>query len=114
MTIMTKMKGVATAFSFAALMSVGGASLASAEDVTLTMAVPDWPPTRIMKKFFDEQYKPKTRQHREARSRLHSVAGLLHPRQRLAHLGRAEVQLHRVGLAVARRLRRRRLFPQDQ
>ena len=60
MTIMTKMKGVATAFSFAALMSVGGASLASAEDVTLTMAVPDWPPTRIMKKFFDEQYKPKS------------------------------------------------------
>lgn len=60
MTIVTKMKGVATAFSFAALMSVGGASLASAEDVTLTMAVPDWPPTRIMKKFFDEQYKPKS------------------------------------------------------
>lgn len=60
MTIMTKMKGVATAFSFAALMSVGGASLASAEDVTLTMAVPDWPPTRIMKKMFDEQYKSAT------------------------------------------------------
>ena len=40
MTIMTKMKGVATAFSFAALMSVGGASLASAEDVTLTKAAP--------------------------------------------------------------------------
>ena len=60
MTIMTKIHGVATAFSFAALMSVGGASLASAEDVTLTMAVPDWPPTRIMKKMFDEQYKSKT------------------------------------------------------
>ena len=40
MTIMTKINGVATAFSFAALMSVGGATLASAEDVTLTMAVP--------------------------------------------------------------------------
>lgn len=60
MTIMTKMKEVATAFSFAALMSVGGATLASAEDVTLTMAVPDWPPTRIMKKMFDEQYKSAT------------------------------------------------------
>ena len=24
------------------------------------MAVPDWPPTRILKKFFDEQYKPKS------------------------------------------------------
>ena len=54
------------------------------------------------------------RQHREARRRLHSVAGLLHPRQCLAHLGREEVQLHRVGLAVAGRLRRGRLFPQDQ
>jgi multiple sugar transport system substrate-binding protein len=60
MTMTTKMKGLATAFSFAALMSVGGASLASAEDVTLTMAVPDWPPTRIMKKMFDEQYKSAT------------------------------------------------------
>ena len=37
-----------------------GATFASAEDVTLTMAVPDWPPTRIMKKFFDEQYKAKS------------------------------------------------------
>ncbi len=60
MTIITNMKGLATAFSFAALMSVGGASLASAEDVTLSMAVPDWPPTRIMKKMFDEQYKSAT------------------------------------------------------
>ena len=54
------------------------------------------------------------RQHREARRRLHSVARLLYPRERVADLGRAEVQLHRVGLAVAGRLRRRRLFPQDQ
>ena len=60
MTIMMKINGVATAFSFAALMSVGGASLASAEDVMLKMAVPDWPPTRIMKKMFDKQYKPKS------------------------------------------------------
>ncbi len=57
MTIMTKIKGVATAFSFATLMSVGGASLASAEDLTLKMAVPDWPPTRIMKDLFDKNYK---------------------------------------------------------
>jgi multiple sugar transport system substrate-binding protein len=28
-----------------------------AEDVTLSMAVPDWPPTRIMKQLFDEKYK---------------------------------------------------------
>ena len=30
---------------------------ASAEDVVLKMAVPDWPPTRIMKDMFDKQYK---------------------------------------------------------
>ncbi len=30
---------------------------AVAEEVVLNMAVPDWPPTRIMKQLFDEQYK---------------------------------------------------------
>ncbi len=60
MTVMTKMKTFATAAGFAATLMVGGASMASAEEVTLTMAVPDWPPTRILKKFFDEQYKPKS------------------------------------------------------
>jgi multiple sugar transport system substrate-binding protein len=54
----TKLKSFAVALGFASLMSFGGAIQASAEDVTLTMAVPDWPPTRVMKKFFDEQYKP--------------------------------------------------------
>ena len=59
MTAMTKAKGLATAAGLAATMLVGGATtVAFAEDVVLTMAVPDWPPTRIMKKFFDEQYKP--------------------------------------------------------
>ena len=60
MTAMTKLKGLATASGFAAALLVGGATYASAEDITLTMAVPDWPPTRIMKKMFDEQYKPKS------------------------------------------------------
>ncbi len=46
--------GVAAAFI------AGSATFTYAEEVTLTMAVPDWPPTRIMKKFFDEQYKPKS------------------------------------------------------
>ncbi len=58
MTVMTKLKGFATAAGFAATLMVGGATYAFAEDITLTMAVPDWPPTRIMKKMFDEQYKP--------------------------------------------------------
>ena len=34
-----------------------GSTPAFAEDVTLTMAVPDWPPTRIMKDLFDKNYK---------------------------------------------------------
>ena len=49
--------GVAAA-AFTAL--AADAPSVRAEDVTLTMAVPDWPPTRIMKRFFDEQYKPKS------------------------------------------------------
>ena len=58
MTVSTKIKGIVAAAGFAASLATGGAMSAYAEDVTLTMAVPDWPPTRIMKKFFDEQYKP--------------------------------------------------------
>ena len=60
MTVVTKMKGFAAAAGLAATLMTGGATYALAEEVTLTMAVPDWPPTRIMKKFFDEQYKPKS------------------------------------------------------
>jgi len=58
MTELPKFKGLATAAGLAATLLAGGVQYASAEEVTLTMAVPDWPPTRIMKKFFDEQYKP--------------------------------------------------------
>ena len=50
-------KGLATAAGAAALAMMSGTIPAHAGDVTLKMAVPDWPPTRIMKKFFDEQYK---------------------------------------------------------
>ena len=60
MTVATKIKGLVAAAGFAATLMTGGAMSAYAEEVTLTMAVPDWPPTRIMKKFFDEQYKPKS------------------------------------------------------
>jgi len=58
MTVMTKVKALTGAAGFALTLMVGGATMASAEEVTLTMAVPDWPPTRVLKKFFDEQYKP--------------------------------------------------------
>lgn len=60
MTEITKIKGVLAAAGLAALLMTGGARFAWAEEVTLSMAVPDWPPTRVMKKFFDEQYKPKS------------------------------------------------------
>ena len=46
MTAITKLQGLATATGFALTLFVGGASFANAEDVTLHMAVPDWPPTR--------------------------------------------------------------------
>ncbi|MFT3989485.1 extracellular solute-binding protein [Aestuariivirga sp.] len=57
MTVMTRLKGLTGALSLASVLMAGSATFAFAEDVTLRMAVPDWPPTRIMKKFFDEQYK---------------------------------------------------------
>ena len=62
----------------------------------------------------DKQYKAPSRQHREARARLHPVAGLLHAPHCLAHLGREEVQHGGVRHPVARRLRRGRLLPEDQ
>ena len=58
MTAITKLQGLATAAGFALTLFVGGANYAAAEDVTLRMAVPDWPPTRIMKDMFDKEYKP--------------------------------------------------------
>src|SRR6478672_9091573 len=58
MTVQYRLTAFAGAALAAALMTGTYIVPAFAEDVTLTMAVPDWPPTRIMKKFFDEQYKP--------------------------------------------------------
>ncbi|MGF1562895.1 MAG: ABC transporter substrate-binding protein [Geminicoccaceae bacterium] len=37
---------------------VVGAAKTSAEEIVLNMAVPDWPPTRIMKDLFDQHYEP--------------------------------------------------------
>ena len=48
------------AAGFAALMSVGGRVARLRRRRDADMAVPDWPPTRIMKKIFDKQYKPKS------------------------------------------------------
>jgi len=60
MTAIRRINCAMLAAGIAASFVVADSTLARAEDVTLTMAVPDWPPTRIMKKFFDEQYTPKS------------------------------------------------------
>ena len=53
---------LASAAALAALAFAAGAAIApaQAEDVTLKMAVPDWPPTHIMKDLFDKEYKAKS------------------------------------------------------
>ncbi len=63
MSTRTRIKGAMMAAGIAASLGVADIATARAEDVTLTMAVPDWPPTRVLKKFFDEQYKPKSGNH---------------------------------------------------
>lgn len=60
MPVTTKLKSIVATAGLTASVIFGGISLGYAKDVVLTMAVPDWPPTRIMKKFFDEQYKAKS------------------------------------------------------
>jgi multiple sugar transport system substrate-binding protein len=55
---------------------LGTSAPAAAEDVVLRMAVPDWPPTRIMKDLADKFYKG-----------LHPLAELLRAPGGLAHLG---------------------------
>src|SRR4030095_3439962 len=52
-----RLTSFASAAAVAAVMTISGAMMASAEEVVLKMAVPDWPPTRIMKDMFDKQYK---------------------------------------------------------
>jgi multiple sugar transport system substrate-binding protein len=60
MTVRRKLRNSAMAAGIATAIMSCGATFSYADEVTLRMAVPDWPPTRIMKKFFDEQYKPKS------------------------------------------------------
>jgi multiple sugar transport system substrate-binding protein len=58
MTWVKKLAVLAGATATAALIGGAGAGSASAEEVVLRMAVPDWPPTRILKDMFDKTYKP--------------------------------------------------------
>ncbi|MFP6691128.1 MAG: carbohydrate ABC transporter substrate-binding protein, partial [Alphaproteobacteria bacterium] len=53
-------KGKLALLAGAMAMAVSGAfgNFASAADVTINMAVPDWPPTRIMQDLANKHYKP--------------------------------------------------------
>ncbi|HZZ61815.1 MAG TPA: carbohydrate ABC transporter substrate-binding protein, partial [Roseiarcus sp.] len=58
-----KLKNALTSGLAAACLMLGaGLTIgpAAADDVTLKMAVPDWPPTHIMKDLFDKNYKAKS------------------------------------------------------
>ena len=57
MKLSTSMMGGLAAAALAAAAGIAIAP-AFAEDVTLKMAVPDWPPTHIMKDLFEKSYKP--------------------------------------------------------
>jgi multiple sugar transport system substrate-binding protein len=57
---MKRMKEYAAAVALLALTTGMSGMSAKAEEVTLKMAVPDWPPTHIMKDLFDKNYKPKS------------------------------------------------------
>ena len=52
--------GVVAAGLLAGLALVGGPAPASAKDIVLKMAVPDWPPTHIMQDLANEKYKAKS------------------------------------------------------
>jgi multiple sugar transport system substrate-binding protein len=60
-----------------ALAAAAPSAPAAAKDIVIRMAVPDWPPTRIMQDLANERYKAPVGQQREARGRLHPLAGLL-------------------------------------
>jgi multiple sugar transport system substrate-binding protein len=59
---MERLSKFVTGAAVAAAAFAAGAGFATvkAEEVTLKMAVPDWPPTHIMKDLFDKNYKPKS------------------------------------------------------
>src|SRR3954463_6008017 len=52
--------GIVAAGLLAVAALVGGPAPAAAKDIVLKMAVPDWPPTRIMQDLANAQYKAKS------------------------------------------------------
>ena len=58
MSVMSKLGGVVAAgVAVSLLSSVALTTSSAAKDIVLRMAVPDWPPTRIMKDLADKHYK---------------------------------------------------------
>ncbi|HET6468728.1 MAG TPA: extracellular solute-binding protein [Geminicoccaceae bacterium] len=53
----TRAGWLASAAAFAMLAGLGPTGQAAAQDIVLKMAVPDWPPTRIMQDLANEQYR---------------------------------------------------------
>ncbi len=52
-----KRKNIISGLMSASVLAAGlGAAPAIAADITITMAAPDWPPTRFMKEHFDQTY----------------------------------------------------------
>ncbi len=54
---MHRLSCLAAVGAFAGLIAAGAPGAASAKDIVLHMAVPDWPPTRIMQDLANEKYK---------------------------------------------------------
>ena len=87
-----------------------GAGAVKAEDITINMAVPDWPPTRFMKEEFDRSFKSPTGKNVKLVDGLHPVAVVLRTRRRLADLRREEVPDDRHRQPVAGVVRRGRVL----
>ena len=62
MKVINKFSAVIGGAATAAVFTMGmfASAPVQAEDIVLRMAVPDWPPTRIMKDLFDKSYKAKS------------------------------------------------------
>lgn len=56
----TRLKAATIAGTLAAALGGAFGGTAAAEDVTINMAAPDWPPTRIMQDFANKDYKAKS------------------------------------------------------
>ena len=90
---MLKSSRLFTALATSALLCVGSFSLsAQAEDIVLRMAVPDWPPTRIMKDLADKHYKAPSGNKVTLEPGFYSMAELLRTTGCIADVWREKIQ----------------------